>query len=164
MAPRAAAQPGHDAQHGAAGGMDMQRMMQLHERMMADPVIRERIATDPVLQRMMAEMHGAGGMPMHGGHAGDAGHAGHAGHGGTAGHAGHAGHAAAGAAAAAPPALDPAAQQVMEFVVRLLANPQIEARIHADPRLHALWSDPEVQRALQLMRARQQPDGGSHRH
>jgi hypothetical protein len=40
----------------------------------------------------------------------------------------------------------------MEFIVRLLSDPQIEAKIHADPRLHQLWADPEVQRHLQMMR------------
>jgi hypothetical protein len=39
----------------------------------------------------------------------------------------------------------------MEFIVRLLADPAIAARIHADPRLHQLWADPEVQRHLEMM-------------
>ena len=30
----------------------------IHERMMADPVIRERVRTDPVLQRMLADLRG----------------------------------------------------------------------------------------------------------
>lgn len=35
-------------------------------------------------------------------------------------------------------------EQAIEFIVRLLADPAAEARIQADPRLHRLWSDPEV--------------------
>jgi hypothetical protein len=42
--------------------------------------------------------------------------------------------------------------QAMEFVLRLLSDPEVESRIHANPRLHELWSDPEVQRHLQMMR------------
>lgn len=106
--------------HGAGGTPDVRRLVEMHERMMADPVIRERVATDPVLRRMMEELHGGAGMP------------------GTE-------HGAAASDSA----------QAMEFVVRLLSDPQVEARIHADPRLHALWSDPEVQRRLaELRRAR----------
>lgn len=41
---------------------------------------------------------------------------------------------------------------VMEFLARLLTDPRIEARIHADPALHRLWSDPALQRQLEMMR------------
>jgi hypothetical protein len=43
----------------STGSASMEQMMKIHERMMADPVIRERVATDPELQRMMRGMHGA---------------------------------------------------------------------------------------------------------
>ena len=109
-------------------------MIEMHQRMLADPVIRERIATDPVLQRMMSEMHGQGGMD----------------HGAT-----HAGGAAATDSA-----------QALDFVVRLLSDPEVEARIHSDPRLHQMWSDPEVQRRLAELRRGQPaaPAAEQHRH
>ena len=113
---------------GEMSATHMRHMMEMHERMMADPVIRARVASDPVLRRMMDEMHSA--MP-----------AGHAMHG-------------AGAAGAAD------AEQAMDFVVRLLSDPAVEARIHSDPRLHQLWSDPEVQRRLAELRARQSEGEG----
>jgi hypothetical protein len=125
-------------QHGAAGSPDMALMMEMHQRMMADPVIRERVATDPVLQQMMARMHGGQGMQGmdHGSMQGS------------------------GAAAS-----DSA--QALDFVVRLLSDPEVEARIHSDPRLHQLWSDPEVQRRLAELR-RGQPAAPApapeHRH
>ena len=43
-------------------------------------------------------------------------------------------------------------ERVMDFVVRLLSKPEVEARIHTDPELHRLWSDPEVQRRLAELR------------
>ncbi len=52
--------------------------------------------------------------------------------------------------------------RAMEFIVRLLSDPQIEAKIHSDPRLHALWADPEVQRHLQMMRRMHGPDAAGH--
>ncbi|HEV2150037.1 MAG TPA: hypothetical protein VGR37_21750 [Longimicrobiaceae bacterium] len=134
---------GHAMPDGAARGMEgasedhLRRMMEMHERMMADPVIRARAAADPVLQQMMAGMH----QPMP---------AGHATHG-----------------AGAPDASD--AEQAMDFIVRLLSDPAVEARIHHDPRLHQLWSDPEVQRRLAELRRRQgetatRPAPAPHRH
>ena len=99
----------------------MQRLHEIHLRMMADPVIRDRVATDPVLQRMLVEMDMAMMMPPT---------------------------ATAGGGDAAPGD----AEQAMDFIVRLLSDPEVEARIHADPRLHQLWSDPEVQRRLEEMR------------
>jgi hypothetical protein len=63
--PAPAAAQDHAAMgHGnAAGARGMQSapgspaLMELHERMMADPVIRARVAADPALRQMMAEMH-----------------------------------------------------------------------------------------------------------
>jgi hypothetical protein len=58
-------------------------------------------------------------------------------------------------------AADPA--RLAAAVARLLADPRVEARVHADPRLHRLWSDPDVQR--QLAEARRSPPAApAHRH
>jgi len=119
--------------HAEHQGMDVMpdsaqvRLMQeIHMRMMADPVIRERVATDPVLQQLLQRM------PR--GMRGDT----------TAVHTDH-------RMAGVPP--DTAeARQVMEFVTLLLSDSTVEARVHADPRLHRLWSDPDVQRCLETMR------------
>ena len=142
-APAATATPATD--HSAHGGApaaaaaptqgavtpDHARMMELHERLMADPVIRARIAADPELQRAIAEMHGGAGT----------------------------GHGAMPGAAASDSA------QALDFVVRLLSDPEVEARIHTDPRLHQLWSDPEVQRRLAELRGtRPTPAPAPHRH
>jgi hypothetical protein len=110
---------------------DMARMMAMHGRMMADPVIRERIAADPVLSRMMAEMHTDSGM------------------------AGMAHGAVLGAAA------DERAR-ALDFAVRLLSDPAVQARVHSDPELHRLWSDPEVQRRLRELR--EAPAAPAHQH
>jgi hypothetical protein len=124
------AEPGHEG-HALPGtplaAADVQRLLAVHERMMADPVIRERVATDPQLQRMLDEL-------------------------GTPPHMGHHEHGA----------MDTEMHHVMEFIVRLLSDPQIEARIHADPRLHQLWADPEVQSLLEMMRRMHAPDAQRH--
>ncbi|HYW06125.1 MAG TPA: hypothetical protein VE913_04160 [Longimicrobium sp.] len=136
---------GQGAASGAVG-MSMPQMMEMHERMMADPVIRERVATDPVLKGMMQRMHGARGMN----------------HGSMPG--GQAMNHGAGTAAA----MDSA--QAIEFAVRLLSDPEVEARVHADPRLHQMWSDPEVQRRLAELRRQRgaqpaaAPAPAPHRH
>ncbi|HUE95321.1 MAG TPA: hypothetical protein VMN39_01600 [Longimicrobiaceae bacterium] len=44
------------------------------------------------------------------------------------------------------------------FILRLLADPGIEGRIHADPTLHQLWSDPALQEELRRMRESRDPD------
>jgi hypothetical protein len=92
----------------------------------------------------------------------------------------HAGHAAPAAqqqpgqedhAAHAMPGMTPEMHRAMEFIVRLLADPQVEARIHADPRLHEIWSRPAVQEYLRMIRQMHGgPDGQGgaqqtpHRH
>lgn len=132
------------------------RLAVIQQRMLADPVIRERVATDPVLQRLLAEA----GISL-----------------------------AAGATAPAPgmdhtnmpgmpqrdvkPAADSGMiialgganvssedrRRAIEFVVRLLSDPAVEGRIHSDPELHRLWSDPDVQRRLaELRRSPVPPD------
>jgi hypothetical protein len=129
------ARPGPPDQHAAhrepsAAAMSdsehLQLMHEIHTRMMADPVIRERVATDPVLRRLMQDM--PEGM-----------------RGDTVG--GHAAHDMEGTAAAKSEA-----RQAIEFVMLLLSDPEIEARVHADPKLHRLWSDPAVQRCLETLR------------
>jgi hypothetical protein len=106
--------------------------------------------------------HGAGGHDAHAGHAMPGaqptpGHEGHAMPGArpTPGHEGHAmpgARPAAGHEGHAMPGMNMGMHRAMEFIVRLLADPQVDARIHADPRLHRLWADPEVQRHLEMMR------------
>jgi hypothetical protein len=94
--------------------------------MMADPVIRERMAADSAMMRMMEEMESA---MMHDQPANPT---------------------------ASP--LDTGARLPTELILRLLADPEIEARIHSDPQLHELWSDPEVLRQLELLRQSQAAD------
>ena len=118
---------GHGAPAPTPPPADAARLAELHGRMMADPVIRARVAADSAMRRMTSEVHGE----------------------------------------APAPAADSA--QALDFVVRLLADPQVEARIHSDPRLHALWSDPEVQRRLAELRRAQParpaaPAAEPHRH
>ena len=114
----------HDTAESSAQA-HLRQMMEIHGRMMADPVIRERVARDSVLQRMME------GMPHE---MGDT----------LADHGRH------GIGAAVSDTAE--ARQVMEFVTLLLSDPNVEARVHANPRLHRLWSDPQVQRCLETMR------------
>jgi hypothetical protein len=54
-----------------------------------------------------------------------------------------------------------AMHRAMEFLVRLLADPQVESRIHATPRLHELWQDPELQRIIEMLRRMHPPRDGS---
>jgi hypothetical protein len=105
-------QPTDHSAHGVqpAQGAHTRQMMELHERMMADPVIRRRVEADSALQRMVQQMHGTTEVA----------------------------------------ASDSA--QAIDFAVRLLSDPEVEARVHSDPRLHRLWSDPEVQRRLAELR------------
>jgi len=121
----------------------------IHDRMMADPVIRERVATDPILQRMLAALPpGQAGqtttmpgmsmpgmnmpgmqdaaMPMPNTPMRDA---------------------------TVTPVLTTEERRVAnDFIVRLLADPAVESRIHELPELHRLWSDPDVQRRIQELR------------
>ena len=124
--PSDSAMPGMSQGGMQMDGEMMQRMMEMHMRMLQDPVIRERIATDPVLQQMMREapdmmqmMEPDHSMPMEG----------------TQG-------------AAAETTIEANRREAMEFIVRLLADPEVASRVHSDPQLHQLWSDPEVQARL----------------
>jgi len=157
---------------GAQGGMNEQTLRAIYERMMADPVIRERVATDPMLQRMIAGLPSAagrqpaGGMNMPGMQ-----------HGNMQGMQGDR-QPMAGMNMGAAGAMTEERQRAVEFIVRLLSDPSVEARIHADPALHRLWSDPDVQRRLAELRSAQpaaqpgaqpparrpQPQPPQHRH
>jgi hypothetical protein len=59
--------------------------------------------------------------------------------------------------------MDAGMHRLMELIVRLLSDPQVESRIHADPGLHELWADPEVQRHLEMMR-RMHGEAPHHQH
>ncbi len=107
--------------------VDTQALLAIHRRMMADPVIRERVATDPVLRRMIAQL---GSLPP--------------------GPQAMGGAPMAGMSAMAS---SEAQREAIEFIVRLLSDPTVESRIHSDPELHRLWSDPEVQRRLGELKA-----------
>ena len=128
--------------------ISMETMMAVYRRMMADPVIRERVATDPVIQQLLggdssvarAAQGTAGAMP-------GMDHSNMPGMGPSAG---------GGAASQPTPApMSEERRQAIEFAVRLLSDPSVEARIHSDPELHKLWSDPEVQRRLTELRRTQ---------
>lgn len=142
-----------------ASRADTAAMRAVLDRMLSDPVIRERVATDPALQKMLAQpgmsptsMANMGGMdhgnmnmpappnPPARGMAGMQ-------HGNMPMGTG-----------AAPAAMSEEERRLREdFLLLLLSDPSVEARIHADPRLHRLWSDPDVQRRLQELRAARTP-------
>ena len=133
---------------GAAGaqGISAEAMVAVFQRMLADPVIRERIATDPVIQQLLGgdslAMRAAAGGAMPG-----MDHSNMPGMAPTTG--------ANAANRGAPPPMTEERRQAIEFAVRLLSDPAVEARIHSDPELHKLWSDPEVQRRLAELRRTQ---------
>ena len=129
-------------------GLSPQQLEAVFQRMMADPVIRERVATDPMLQQMLGgQMQGMPGM-QHGSMPGMQ-------HGNMPmGQRGMNMGATPGAAPGATPMTEERRQQV-EFTMRLLADPTVEAKIRANPELQALWADPEVQRRLAELRRAQ---------
>lgn len=113
---------------GMHGGMQMdstmmRQVMQMHQRIMADPVIRERIATDPVLRNMMKNLHC--GMPMQGTSMQPPGSQ------GMSESEMHAHHA-----------------KIMQFISRLLADPGVQERIREDPELRRLSQDPEIRQMI----------------
>lgn len=132
-------------------GLSPQQLEAVFQRMMADPVIRERVATDPMLQQMLGgqtqAMQSMPGM-QHGSMPGMQ-------HGNMPiGQGGMNMGATPGAAPGAAPMTEERRQQV-EFMMRLLADPTVEAKIRANPELQALWADPEVQRRLAELRRAQ---------
>ncbi len=123
--------PGMPGMPGMTQGQSTDVVMSVYQRMMRDPVIRERVATDPVIQRMLQGGAPAGGeraapmdMP------------------GTAAPAGE---------------MTEERRLAVEFMVRLLSDSSVAGRIQSDPELRALWSDPDVQRRLAELR-RQRAD------
>jgi hypothetical protein len=92
----------------------------------------------------------------HAAHAAPDAHAGHAVPGAQQqpGHDAHAGHEM--------PGMTPGMHRAMEFIVRLLADPRVEARIHADPRMHEIWSRPAVQEYLRMIRQMHGDDHDGH--
>jgi hypothetical protein len=143
----------------AMGAMTSAAMMAMHERMMADPVIRERVMTDPVLQRLMGMAPGPAmpGMTMPSDMGGSAVH-------GEMSMPGMPGMATPDHAVT--PSTSATAEdrrQATEFIVRMLADPAVEARIHADPALQKLWTDPDVQRRLAELRRAQAAKGAGRR-
>ncbi len=110
-----------------ASGMAMSAsgMHEVLMRMVADSVIQGRIMGDPELTRMIEELGMTMDMTMPGGGAMDM-----------------------------APADRSSEERAIDFIVRLLSNPAVEARIHADPRLERLWNDPAVQSRLRELRDR----------
>lgn len=134
-------QPGQNPEAMNVQGISREVMLAVYERMMADPVIRERIATDPVIRQLLGDSsagrgQGMGGMNMPG-----------------MDHANMPGMATTGAANRETPApMTEERRQAIEFAVRLLSDPAVEARVQSDPELRKLWSDPDVQRRLAEIR------------
>lgn len=61
----------------------------------------------------------------------------------------------------------PGMRRTMAFIVRLLADEQVEQRIHAIHEFHEAWEDPAVQRHFEMMRQRVEETQEStppHRH
>lgn len=147
-------------QHGdmPQGQATLEQMMEIYNRMMADPVIRERAASDPTLQRLLTDAKLApGGMPGMPGMPGMQ-------HDmpGMRPDSTHAMSMTPATAAAMMSGTPEERKRAIEFIVRLLSDPAVEARIHSYPELHVLWSDPEVQRRLtDLKKTTPRPPGGS---
>ena len=123
----------------------------IYERMMSDPVIRERVATDPQLQRMIAALPASAAEGMQGMPGMD--------HGSMPGMSGSAagGMTRDGTTLGPDTAVSEERRQAIEFVVRLLADPAVAARVDQEPDLRRLRDDPEVQRRLaELRRAQSQ--------
>ena len=120
------------AQASAATSQQLNAVLQ---RMLADPVIRERVATDPVLQRLMQT---AGIQPPQGVN-------------GNAAMAEMQGMNHANMQMGATVTRQDQ-QEALQFIARLLADPAIAEPIQDDGTLRRLWADPEVQRKLSELR------------
>ena len=147
---------------GTTGGSapDTSALRAVLDRMLSDPVIRERVATDPALQRMLAQpgmgSTGSAAAGMSGMQHGNM----------NMGNSPGSSSAMAGmqhgtmpmpSSTPAPQVTEEERRIREEFVLLLLNDPTVESRIHADPRLHRLWSDPDVQRRLRELRATRTP-------
>lgn len=127
----------------AQGASDPKALL---DRMLADPVIRERAATDPVLQRMLAQhgMNAPAPMPSMPGMTGMQ-------HGSTpANQTSMPGMNMLGGTMPMSGAMTDEERRIRtDFIVRLLGDSAVASRIHSDPELHRLWSDPDVQKRIQ---------------
>jgi hypothetical protein len=143
-----AVRTGEMPDHEAMDRDGMHRTMELFARMLADPLVEARIHAvpelhhmweDPAVQRhiqMVQEMSHRHGMSPHGTPDHDMRHRDE-----MPDHEMPRGE------------MDPAEmRRAMAFFVRLLEDPQVERRLHADHARHALWEDPAVQRHLAMMR------------
>ena len=127
---------------------NVQQLTAIFQRMMADPVIRERVATDPVLQRMlqsagvaaMSGMPGAQGM-THGTMPGMQGV-----QQGMEGMDHNSMQTPAGVTAADQ-------QQAVDFILRLLSDRRVASEVNDNDRLRRLYADPDVQRRLSELRS-----------
>lgn len=122
----------------------VQQLTAIFQRMMSDPVIRERVATDPMLRRMLqsagvAQVSGTqGAQGMN--HSAMPGMQGMQGmdHGSMQ----------------MPASVSAQDQQgAFDFIVRLLSDREVAGEINDNDRLRRLWSDPDVQRRLAEMRS-----------
>jgi hypothetical protein len=162
--PAAPGHMGHEMPDTARAAMN--RAMALVVRLLDDEHVQHRIHATPELHRawedpgvrrgleMMRRMHGEPdpeGPPAHPAHPAHPDHA------------------------PTPPAMhdparheheamrqDPGMRAAMAFVVRLLADPQIQHRIHVVPEFHDVWEDPGVQAHFQMMRRMHGAEGHGH--
>lgn len=150
----------------------LQLLVSIHQRMMADPVIRERAATDPTLQAMLkkaAPIIGGGGDPMPGmASPGSAAMPNMAGMPGMTHASTDTSHDVGGVmrmdiSPTAASRLDAVSRALsagtaeeraaaIDFAVRLLSDPAIQSRIHSSPELHKMWSEPAVQQRLDALK------------
>ena len=129
-------------------GLGTDALAMLVQRMMADPVIRERVATDPTIRQLLGDTAGGRAAAAAGMEGMD--HANMPGMSPTA-------------TPAAGAAMTAARREAIDFAVRLLSDPAVEARVQSDPELRKLWSDPDVQRRLAELRRTPPVRSGSPR-
>ena len=140
----ATAQPPAAQRPATASANSVQQLTAIFQRMMADPVIRERVATDPVLQRMLQ----SAGVAQVSGTPGTQG----MNHGGMPGTQGMQGMDHANMQMAADVTAQDQ-QQAFDFILRLLSDSAVAGEINDNDRLRRLWSDPDVQRRLAEIRS-----------
>lgn len=135
-------------QHGAPAAVpndsSTQQLLALLRRMMADPVIRERVANYPGMQAMLrsfADVIAAQG-PQESADAASMGHR-----------------------SMAHPATDHQTQLLAEqFIARLLAKTDVQERIQTQSTWRRLWADPELRQRLANLRVSGTPDAAPHKH